>query len=108
MDLNLLICFKCYMVSLQPIFSFRGYSLKPIHHIKLNAMMSREITSRFKDIFLNNLREFHRRIIVIEDPDVDKVLDILNLYRGVRGEDFKLLVSCKEGLSDNDILKKSR
>jgi len=59
----------------------------------------------FEDISLNNLREFHRRIVVIEDPDVDTLVDLINRYHVLRGGNYRYLISGKEGLNDNRVVR---
>ncbi len=68
--------------------------------------MKREVeVYRPEEIFGNALREFHRRMIVIEEPTPEALLDIINRYDGVRGESYSLLFAGKEPKSENNMWK---
>ena len=70
----------------------------------MNAMKRNE-GYEFEDVVENNIKEFHRRIVVFEDPDPKSLLNFIDRYHGIRGGKYKFLVSGKEGLNDNKVLK---
>ena len=69
-------------------------------------MALEEISTRLRDIYINNLREYHRRIVIFEDPVYDDLYQYIADYWDIRGKKFKFLISGKEPLGDNDILNR--
>ncbi len=71
----------------------------------MNAMKDIQTKHEFEDVALNNLREFHRRIVVIEEPDEDILKKLVMSYHEVRGGKYRFLASGKEALNDNKVVK---
>ena len=69
-------------------------------------MAVEEVVTRLREIYINNLREFHRRMVVFEEPEYDEIYQYINEYLDVRNEKFSFLISGKEPLKDNEILHK--
>lgn len=57
------------------------------------------------EIYRENIREFHRRMIIYEDPDVEPIIEALNKFDEVRGSRYSVLIAAKEPKSENQVLK---
>ena len=58
-----------------------------------------------EDIIKRNFREYHRRILILEEEAERFLKDIIDIYTSLRGEKYQLLISGKEDRETNPWLK---
>ncbi len=60
-----------------------------------------------EEIFQNNIREYHRRMIILEDPEPRDLIEVLRRYHEARGEKYSILYAGKEPKNENDVIKEA-